>query len=207
MAIGLITRRSDNSTRQPIDQRILQPINERTLLINIIAQAAIEQIQINIFQMYILLWFQTCAFHTIARSRALYYISDLTLAQAFQPMAAQLSMKDALPLAEILNKRHVAMIIQNPEPHICQWHTACSGTLQQFIGNPWWSDCAKPIGYLIPCDVAWCHLINQLCAFLSPWQLETVPGCGTWRRFQQAPLSHKQRYDTLRPGDCSGPIH
>ena len=35
-------------------------------------------------------------------SRALSYFSDLTLSQEFQPMAAQLSMKAALPLAKIL---------------------------------------------------------------------------------------------------------
>ena len=35
-------------------------------------------------------------------SRVLYYYSDLKLSQKFQPMAAQLSMKAALPLAEIL---------------------------------------------------------------------------------------------------------
>ena len=34
--------------------------------------------------------------------RALSYYSDLTLSQEFQPMAAQLSMKAALPLAKIL---------------------------------------------------------------------------------------------------------
>ena len=34
--------------------------------------------------------------------RSLFYYSDLTLSQEFQPMGVQLSMKAALPLAQIL---------------------------------------------------------------------------------------------------------
>ena len=40
--------------------------------------------------------------HSRQRTRALSYYSNLTLSQEFQPMAAQLSMKAALPLAKIL---------------------------------------------------------------------------------------------------------
>ena len=40
--------------------------------------------------------------HKYVESTALYYYSDLTLSQEFQPMAAQLSMEAALPLARIL---------------------------------------------------------------------------------------------------------
>ena len=41
---------------------------------------------------------------------ALSYYIDLTLSQEFQPMAAQLSMKAALPLVKL----HVAVIRQGP---------------------------------------------------------------------------------------------
>ena len=51
---------------------------------------------------------------------ALYYCSELILSQSFQPMAAQLSMKDALPLAKVLRQRHVVVVIQSPDNNIPQ---------------------------------------------------------------------------------------
>ena len=50
--------------------------------------------------------------------RTLYYCSDLTLSQEFQPMAAQLSMKAALPLAKIL-------VTSCRSSNIRPWPSAC----------------------------------------------------------------------------------
>ena len=65
----------------------------------------------NLFMRYSLRWLcipaiggLTCeaSFGHCLYPRALSYYSDLTLSQEFQPMAAQLSMKAALPLVKIL---------------------------------------------------------------------------------------------------------
>ena len=61
---------------------------------------------------------------------ALSYYSDMTLSQEFQPMAAQLSMKAALPLAKFLRQRHVAVVRQGPASYtgrskqvtLTHWH-------------------------------------------------------------------------------------
>ena len=46
---------------------------------------------------------------------ALSYYGALVLSQDFQPMAAQLSKKAALPLAQFLRQRHVVVVRQGPE--------------------------------------------------------------------------------------------
>ena len=57
----------------------------------------------------------------ITQSKALSYYSDLTLSQAFQPMAAQLSKKAVLPLAKILATASYRSSKTGPSTKTSKW--------------------------------------------------------------------------------------
>ena len=69
-------------------------------------------------------------------------------------------------------------------------------TLDLSIGLPWWSKNEKPIGWLIPFDIMWHQITNQLCARISSWcpveQLGSVP-----RTVLCAPCDYFAGYRTI----------
>ena len=65
---------------------------------------------------------------------------------------------------------------------LCPFTSACGA--RDNLKTPWWSQCTKLIGLLIPRGITWYQLTNQLGALTSPWwlegQFERVPGEETY---------------------------
>ena len=82
---------------------------------------------------------------TIPGPRAPSYYSDLTLSQEFQPMAAQLSTKAALPLAKILATVTCRSSKTGPWlPYIC--HPRCLDHISEILLLlPWIQHCGCPV--------------------------------------------------------------
>ena len=62
----------------------------------------------------------------LLQGRVLFYYSDLTMSQSFQPMAAQLSKKAALPLAKILATASCLLLQRSDDVAIRSSHWQCS---------------------------------------------------------------------------------
>ena len=101
--------------------------------------------------------------HVSSKTRAQSYYGDLTLSQSFQPMAAQLSKKAALTLAEILATRHVAIVRQGPRPQKERW--------PQIQNLEIWNDYIYSIGaqYSHPWSIAGQYYSYKPNIRLCPW--------------------------------------
>ena len=130
--------------------------------------------------------------------RALSYYSDMTLSQEFQPMAAQLSMKAALPLAKILATASDRCSKTGP---------CCSSPPETHIST------ASPeleSSALVSCDICWCIGVSLYHAdHPVSWMQQSSKLSTTRRNIRGGPLlTHQQISDgAIVVGSSIAPVH